>query len=85
MAVIDMQFHTMWQGPTTAHKRTGTPAVDTPEQMRRLNLAANDRNHIVKAVASGDQLHLYGGDLGKRLLPGIIIPGVGEKMKNWTT
>jgi len=81
MAVIDMQFHTMWQGPLAAHERTGTPAVDTPEEMRRLNLAAMDRNHVVKAVASGDQLNLYAGDLEKRLLPGIILPGVGEKMQ----
>ncbi len=81
MPVIDMHFHTMWLGPTTAHRRTRTPAVDTPEEMRRLNLASRDRNHIVKAVASGDQLSLYSGDLGKRLLPGIILPGVGEKMQ----
>jgi len=74
MPVIDMHFHTMWMGPTAAHKRTGTPAIDTPEEMRRLNLAAMDRNHVVKAVASGDQLHLYGGDVGKRLLPGLILP-----------
>ncbi len=80
MPVIDMHFHAMWQGPNRTHKRTGIPSADTPEEMRRLNLAALDRNHIVKAVASGDQLHIYGSDVGKRLLPGIILPAVGETM-----
>lgn len=80
MPVIDMHFHTMWQGANRTHKATGIPSADTPEEMRRLNLAALHRNHVVKAVASGDQLHLYGSDLGNRLLPGIILPGVGETM-----
>src|SRR5690242_10850127 len=80
MPVIDMHFHTMWQGPNRTHKSTGIPSAETPEEMRQLNLAAMDRNHVVKAVASGDQLHLYVSDVGKRLLPGIILPGVGERM-----
>ena len=74
MPVIDMHFHTMWEGPRAAQVRTGTPAMQTPEDMRRLNLAAMDRNHVVKAVASGDQLDFYGSEVGKRLLPGIILP-----------
>jgi hypothetical protein len=80
MPVIDMHFHTMWLGPNMTSRRTGFPSGETPEEMRRRNLAALDRNHIVRAVASGDQLQLYEALLGKRLLPGIILPGISKKL-----
>lgn len=80
MPVIDMHFHTMWQGPNMTHKRLGLPSADTPEHLRQRNLAALDRNHVVKAVASGNQLSLYSDDLAKRLLPGIILPEIGENL-----
>ena len=80
MPVIDMHFHTMWLGPNMTSRRTGFASGETPEEMYRRNVAALDQNHIVKAVASGDQLQLYGGQVGGRLLPGIILPSVGEKV-----
>src|SRR4051794_19668560 len=78
MPVIDMHFHTMWLEPNTMNRRTGS--APTPEEMRQRNLAALDRNHIVKAVASGDQLDRYAGERGGRLLPGIILPGISHTM-----
>jgi hypothetical protein len=78
MPVIDMHFHTMWIGPNMTHKRTGLTSADTPDELLRRNLAALDRNHVVKAVASGDELGLYSGELGRRLLPGIILPEAGQ-------
>ncbi len=80
MPVIDMHFHTMWLGPNMTSRRTGFASGETPEEMYRRNVAALDQNHIVKAVASGDQLQLYAGQVGGRLLPGIILPTVGEKL-----
>ena len=80
MPVIDMHFHTMWLGPNMTSRRTGFASGETPEEMYRLNVSALDQNHIVKAVASGDQLQLYAGQVGGRLLPGIILPTVGEKL-----
>ena len=80
MPVIDMHFHTMWLGPNMTSKRTGFASGETPGEMYRRNMAALDQNHIVKAVASGDQLPLYGGEVGGRLVPGIILPTVGEKV-----
>jgi hypothetical protein len=73
MPVIDMHFHTMWEEPNANASRRFAP-VATPEEMRRRNVAALDRNHVVKAVASGDQLDRYRDELGKRLLPGILFP-----------
>lgn len=74
MPVIDMHFHTMWQEPNKANPSTRFAPVNTPEEMRRRNIAALDRNHIVKVVASGDpdQLPLYEKELGARLLPGML-------------
>ncbi len=74
LPVIDMHFHTMREGPNTAKPSTSFAPVATPEEMRRRNIAALDRNHVVKAVASGDQLDTYVGELGRRLLPGILFP-----------
>jgi hypothetical protein len=71
MPVIDMHFHTMWLGPNMTSRRTGFPSGETPEEMHRRNVAALDRNHIVRAVASGDQLPLYASLVGGRLIPGL--------------
>lgn len=75
LPVIDMHFHTMWQGFGTANSSPASAAVTTPEEMRRRNIAALDRNHMVKVVASGDpdQLPLYERELGTRLLPGLFL------------
>jgi predicted TIM-barrel fold metal-dependent hydrolase len=42
--------------------------------LRRLNIAALNRYHIVKVVTSGDQLPSYEQELGPRLVPGILFP-----------
>jgi hypothetical protein len=74
LPTIDMHFHTMWDGPNVKEALTGFVSPQTPEEMRRLNLAALSRYHIVKVVASGDQLPSYEQELGPRLLPGILFP-----------
>jgi hypothetical protein len=79
MPVIDMHFHTLWLEPKLVSARPGVAPVRTPDEMRRRNLAALDRNHVVRAVASGDQLQLYAGEVGRRLLPGIILPDPTDK------
>lgn len=78
--VIDMHFHTMWQEPNKVNPSTSFAPVKTPEEMRRRNIAALDRNHIVKVVASGDpdQLPLYEQELGARLLPGMLLQAEPE-------
>lgn len=74
MPVIDMHFHTVWGEPNRVNPSTRFAPVNTPEEMRRRNIAALDRNHVVKVVASGDpdQLPLYEQELGARLLPGML-------------
>jgi hypothetical protein len=47
--VIDMHFHTLWQGPNMTHKRTGLTSAATPEEMVRRNVAALNRNHVVQS------------------------------------
>jgi uncharacterized protein len=71
MPVIDVHFHTMWEGPELKEPLTNLVSPKTPDELRRLNIAAFDRYHVVKVVASGDQLDLYEQQLGPRLLPGI--------------
>jgi uncharacterized protein len=72
--IIDMHFHTMWDGPEMREPLTSFVSPKTPDELRRLNIAALNRYHIVKAVASGDQLKSYEQELGARLLPGILLP-----------
>jgi hypothetical protein len=69
-----MHFHTMWDGPAIKEALTGLVSPKTPDELRRLNIAALNRYHIVKAVTSGDQLPSYEQALGSRLLPGILLP-----------
>jgi hypothetical protein len=71
MPVIDVHFHTMWAGPEVKEPLTNFISPKTPDELRRLNIAALDRNHVVKAIASGDQLESYQQQLGPRLIPGI--------------
>jgi hypothetical protein len=56
MPIIDMHFHTTWVAPERKEALTGFISPKTPDELRRLNLAAVNRYHIVKVVASGDQL-----------------------------
>ncbi len=74
LPVIDMHFHTMWDGPDIKEALTGFVSPKTPDELRRLNIAALNRYHIVKAVTSGDQLPSYEQELGARLVPGILLP-----------
>jgi predicted TIM-barrel fold metal-dependent hydrolase len=73
MPIIDMHFHTTWVAPERKEALTGFISPKTPDELRRLNLAAVNRYHIVKVVASGDQLPSYEQELGPRLLPGILL------------
>lgn len=73
--VIDMHLHTLWWQPGMTEPLTGFVAPNTPEELRRRTMAELDRYHIVKAVASGDELDHYREDLGERLLPGILLVG----------
>ena len=75
LPIIDMPLHTFSGQPGMKEPLTGFVAPNTPEDLRRRNIAELDRYHIVKAVASGDQLESYRKDLGERLLPGIAIIG----------
>lgn len=75
MPIIDMHLHTLWWQPGMTEPLTGFVAPDTPGELRRRTIAELDRYHIVKAVASGDQIEPYRQDLGERLLPGILIIG----------
>ena len=74
LPIIDMHFHTMWDGPDLKEPLTGFVSPKTPDELRRLNIAALNRYHIVKVVASGDQLDSYEQELGPRLIPGILLP-----------
>ncbi len=74
LPIIDMHFHTMWDGPDVKEALTGFVSPKTPEELRRLNIAALNRFHVVKVVASGDQLSWYEQKLGLRLIPGILLP-----------
>lgn len=58
-------------GPGSKRTLTNFISPKTPDELRRLNIAALDRNHVVKAIASGDQLESYQQQLGPRLIPGI--------------
>jgi hypothetical protein len=62
-----MHFHTDWLEPSAVKPSTKFAPVATPEEMRRRNIAALDRNDVVKAIASGDQLQQYASELGRRL------------------
>jgi uncharacterized protein len=72
--IIDMHFHTMWDGPDLKEPLTNFVSPRTPDELRSLNIAALNRYHIVKVVASGDQLKSYEQELGPRLIPGILLP-----------
>jgi hypothetical protein len=74
LPIIDMHFHTMWDGPDIKEALTGFVSPKTPDELRRLNIAALNRYHIVKVVTSGDQLPSYEQELGPRLVPGILFP-----------
>jgi hypothetical protein len=74
LPIIDMHFHTMWDGPTLKEPLTGFVSPRTPDELRRLNIAALHRYHIVKAVTSGDQLQSYAQELGSKIIPGILLP-----------
>ena len=80
MPVIDMHFHTMWNGPERKEPLTSFISPKTPDELRRLNMAALNRYHIVKVAASGDpdQLALYEQELGPRLLPGMLLQAEPE-------
>lgn len=73
--IIDMHFHTMWGLVGMKEPLTGFIAPNTPEELRKRTIAELDRHHIVKAVASGDQLESYRKDLGDRVIPGILMVG----------
>jgi len=73
MPIIDMHFHTTWVAPERKEALTSFISPKTPDELRRLNLDAVNRYHIVKVVASGDQLASYEQDLGPRLIPGMFI------------
>jgi predicted TIM-barrel fold metal-dependent hydrolase len=73
--IIDMHLHTLWWQPGMKEPLTGFVAPNTPEELRRRTIAELDRYHIVKAVASGDQIEPYRQALAERLLPGILIIG----------
>lgn len=75
LPIIDMHLHTLWFGAGLEEPLTGFVAPDGPEQLREQTIAELDRFHIVKAVASGDQLDAYRAALGDRLLPGVVIYG----------
>lgn len=75
LPIIDMHLHTLWYGAGLEEPLTGFIAPETPEQLRERTIAELDRFHIVKAVASGDQLETYRAALGDRLLPGIVMYG----------
>jgi uncharacterized protein len=71
MPIIDMHFHTL-SGPLGAKESfTGFLAPNTADELRRRNVAELARYHVVKAVASGDQLESYRSDLGERLIVGL--------------
>src|SRR5689334_14363380 len=74
LPIIDMHFHTMWEGPSINEALTGFVSPKTPDELRRLNITALNRYHIVKVVASGDQISSYEQDLGEKLIPGILFP-----------
>ncbi len=73
--IVDMHLHTLWWQPGMKEPLTGFLAPNTPEDLRLRTIAELDRYHIVKAVASGDQIESYKKDMGERLLPGIAIIG----------
>jgi predicted TIM-barrel fold metal-dependent hydrolase len=64
----------MWEGPDVKEQLTGFVSPKTPDELRRLNIAALNRYHIVKVVASGDQLASYEQELGSKIIPGILLP-----------
>jgi hypothetical protein len=74
LPIIDMHFHTMWDGPDLKEPLTGFVSPKTPDELRRLNIAALKRYRIIKVVASGDQIESYEQELGSKLIPGILLP-----------
>lgn len=75
LPIIDMHLHTLWWQAGMTEPLTGFVAPNTPEELRRRTIAELDRYHVVKVVASGDQIGSYRQELGERLLPGILIAG----------
>jgi hypothetical protein len=69
MPIIDMHFHTTWVAPERKEPLTGFISPKTPDELRRLNIAAVNRYHIVKVVASGDQLASYEQELVQGFFP----------------
>jgi uncharacterized protein len=74
LPIIDMHFHTMWDGPNLKEPLTGFVSPKTPDELRRLNIAALKRYRIIKVVASGGQLESYEQELGSKIIPGILLP-----------
>lgn len=74
LPIIDMHFHTMWDGPDLKEPLTGFVSPKTPDELRRLNIAALNRYRIIKVVASGDQLESYQQKLGSKIIAGILLP-----------
>jgi hypothetical protein len=74
LPIIDMHFHTMWDGPDLKEPLTGFVSPKTRDELRRLNIAALNRYRIIKVVASGDQLESYEQELGPKMIPGILLP-----------
>ncbi|MBV8866300.1 MAG: amidohydrolase family protein [Acidobacteriaceae bacterium] len=74
LPIIDMHFHAMWDGPDLKEPLTGFVSPKTPDELRRLNIAALNRYHIIKVVASGDQLESYEQELGSKIIAGILLP-----------
>ena len=72
--IIDVHFHTMWEGPEVKEALTGFISPKTPDELRRRNMAAVNRYHIVKVVASGDELESYRQELGPKLFAGMLLP-----------
>ncbi len=73
--VIDMHLHTLWWEPGMKEPLTGFVAPNTPDELRMRTLAELDRHHIIKAVASGEQLSGYRESLGDRIIPGLLVLG----------
>lgn len=64
----------MWDGANLTEPVTGFVSPKTPNELRRLNIAALNRYRIIKVVASGDQLKSYERELGSKIIPGILLP-----------
>jgi uncharacterized protein len=75
LPIIDMHMHAFWWGANLKEPATGFVGPESPDALRAQTIAEMNRWHIVKAVASGPNLHAFRAELGDRILPGVFIQG----------